>query len=56
VTDQNANRISQQGVGAKPAAAKTATPAADAMVDAPGEPDPTKRTVRPVGPTFLPRH
>jgi uncharacterized protein DUF2865 len=56
VTDQNANRISQQGVGTKPAAAKTAPPAADAMVDAPGEPDPAKRTVRPVGPTFLPRH
>lgn len=58
VTDQNANRISQQGAGvaAKPAAAKAAPAAADAMVDAPGEPDPTKRKVRPVGPTFLPRH
>jgi hypothetical protein len=56
VTDQNTNRISQQGAGAKPAAAKTPPPAADAMVDAPGEPDPAKRTVRPVGPTFLPRH
>jgi hypothetical protein len=58
VTDQNANRISQQGAGvtAKPAAAKTTPPGADAMVDAPGEPDPAKRTVRPVGPTFLPRH
>ena len=58
VTDQNANRISQQGAGAaaKPAAAKAAPAAADAMVDAPGEPDPAKRKVRPVGPTFLPRH
>jgi hypothetical protein len=56
VTDQNANRISQQGAGAKPAAAKATRPAADAMVDAPGEPDPAKRTVRPVGPTFLPQH
>jgi hypothetical protein len=58
VTDQNANRISQQTAGAiaKPTAAKTVPPAADAMVDAPGEPDPAKRKVRPVGPTFLPRH
>lgn len=58
VTDQNANRISQQGVGgaARPAAAKPAPATADAMVDAPGEPDPAKRKVRPVGPTFLPQH
>ncbi len=58
VTDQNANRISQQGAGvaARPAAAKTAPAGPDAMVDAPGEPDPAKRKVRPVGPTFLPQH
>jgi len=28
----------------------------EAMVQAPGEPDPTKRKVREVGPTFLPAH
>jgi len=57
VTDQNANRISGAGGGGKPVApAAGPAAAADAMVDAPGEPDPAKRKVRPVGPTFLPQH
>jgi hypothetical protein len=59
VTEQNANRISQPGAGAtgKPVAPKAEpAAAADAMVDAPGEPDPAKRKVRAVGPTFLPQH
>ena len=55
VTDQNATRISQPAAGGKAATPK-AGPAADAMVDAPGDPDPSKRKVRPVGPTFLPQH
>jgi hypothetical protein len=59
VTDQNASRVSQPGAGANskmtmPTAAPAAT--ADSMVDAPGEPDPAKRKVRAVGPTFLPQH
>jgi len=63
VTDQNAKRLSQPRIGpdgkpVKPdaksdAKAAPANPAA-ALVQAPGEPDPTKRTVRSVGPTFLP--
>jgi uncharacterized protein DUF2865 len=56
VTEQNANRLSQPRGSVSPGV-KTVTPAAaDALVDAPGEPDPTKRKVRPVGPTFLPQH
>ena len=58
VTDQNANRIGQPADG-KPAGSgvKTVSPAAaESMVDAPGEPDPAKRKVRAVGPTFLPAH
>jgi hypothetical protein len=56
VTEQNAKRVSQPGgAGDKPASAPSST-TPDAMVDAPGEPDPTKRKVRAVGPTFLPQH
>jgi hypothetical protein len=33
-----------------------AAPNPAAMVEAPGEPDPAKRKVRSVGPTFIPRH
>lgn len=58
VTDRNANRVSQQPAAAakaKPAdQAKAKSPAA--MVEAPGQPDKTKRKVRAVGPTFLPAH
>jgi hypothetical protein len=60
VTDRNAKRLSQPRIGAdgkriRPdprAKAKSTTPTA--MVEAPGETDPTKRKVRTVGPTFLP--
>jgi len=57
VTEQNANRPAQlRGATSNPGV-KTVTPAAaEALVDAPGEPDPVKRKVRPVGPTFLPQH
>ena len=54
VTEQNAKRLSQPPAAAKPAA--NASKAPEAMVDAPGEPDPSKRKVRAVGPTFLPGH
>jgi hypothetical protein len=61
VTEQNAKRLSQPRIGAdgKPIRpdprAKTPAPETPAaMVDAPGETDPAKRTVRTVGPTFLP--
>jgi hypothetical protein len=58
VTEQNSKRLSQPRIGAdgkpiKPPAKATVTSPA-AMVQAPGELDPTKRTVRTVGPTFLP--
>ena len=57
VTDQNTNRIAQPPAGARPAAPKAAPArSSDAMVDAPGEPDPANRKVRAVGPTFLPQH
>jgi hypothetical protein len=59
VTDRNANRMSQpSAAGAKPNQAKQPAKAAapEAMVDAPGEVDKTKRKVRAVGPTFLPAH
>ena len=57
VTDQSAKKLSQPRLGAdgkplKPGAKPE--PAASALVQAPGEPDPTKRSVRTVGPTFLP--
>ena len=57
VTDRNANRVSQPAAGAKGKQAdhtKVKTP--EAMVEAPGQPDKTKRKVRAVGPTFLPAH
>ena len=63
VTEQNAKRLSQPRVGAdgKPIRpdprAKTAAPAPIAPAPAtetPAEPDPAKRSVRTVGPTFLP--
>ena len=62
VTDQNAKSFAQpKGVApttpATPGAASTTAPSnADALADAPGDPDPGKRNVRSVGPTFLPRH
>ncbi|MBI4365980.1 MAG: DUF2865 domain-containing protein [Deltaproteobacteria bacterium] len=61
VTEQNAKRLSQPRIGAdgKPIrveprskAPAGANPAP--LADAPGEIDPAKRTVRTVGPTFLP--
>jgi hypothetical protein len=61
VIDQNAKRLSQPRIGAdgKPIRVdpRAKTPGADnpaPLADAPGEIDPTKRTVRTVGPTFLP--
>jgi len=61
VTEQNAKRLSQPRIGAdgKPIRpdprAKTPAGANPApLADAPGETDPAKRTVRTVGPTFLP--
>jgi len=65
VTDRNATIRGSQlpPTGAKsntkpsPAAPSAkAAPNPAAMVDAPGEPDKTKRKVRAVGPTFLPAH
>ena len=58
VTDHNAKQLSSQPAAAakakQPDQAKAKTPAA--MVEAPGQPDKTKRKVRAVGPTFLPAH
>jgi len=58
VTDHNAKQLSPQPAAAakakQPDQAKAKTPAA--MVEAPGQPDKTKRKVRAVGPTFLPAH
>jgi hypothetical protein len=61
VTDQNAKRLSQPRIGAdgkpiRPDPRTKAPAAADpaSLADAPGETDPAKRTVRTVGPTFLP--
>lgn len=61
VTDQNAKRLSQPRIGADgrpikpdPRAKAPAPTNPAALVDAPGETDPAKRTVRTVGPTFLP--
>jgi len=60
ITDQNAKRYEQPAANAKPGQPKQNANAGqqppEAMVDAPGEPDPTKRKVRAVGPTFLPAH
>jgi Protein of unknown function (DUF2865) len=58
ITDQNAKRFEQAPAPkGKPTqqGAKT-TPPPEAMVDAPGKIDQTKRKVRAVGPTFLPSH
>jgi hypothetical protein len=53
--------LSQPRIGADgkpirpdPRAKPTAAENPGALADAPGETDPTKRTVRTVGPTFLP--
>jgi hypothetical protein len=60
VTEQNAKRLSQPRLDAsgKPTRndprAKTQTPDPSPIAEAPGETDPTKRTVRTVGPTFMP--
>jgi hypothetical protein len=65
VTEQNAKRLSQPRISAdgkpirndtraKANTSSTAQSPPDAMVEAPGESDPAKRTVRTVGPTFLP--
>jgi Protein of unknown function (DUF2865) len=61
VTEQNAKRLSQPRVGANgkpiradPHANTTAAPEPAPTAVAPVEPDSTKRTVRTVGPTFLP--
>jgi len=59
VTEQNAKKLSQPRTGpdGKPLRADPRAKAADnpaPLADAPGEIDPTKRTVRTVGPTFLP--
>ena len=60
VTEQSAKRMSQPRVGAdgKPIKpdAKAAAGNSSSLVQAPGEPDQTKRSVRTVGPTFLPVH
>jgi Protein of unknown function (DUF2865) len=59
VTDRNASRLSQPAAGGKPDQANQpakSTKAPEAMVEAPGQPDKTKRKVRAVGPTFLPAH
>jgi hypothetical protein len=60
VTEQNSKRLSQPRIGADgkpirpdPRAPTTAAPQ-PAIAEAPGETDPAKRTVRTVGPTFLP--
>jgi hypothetical protein len=60
VTEQNAKRLSQPRFGAdgKPIRpdprAKTTAPEPAPIVQAPGETDAAKRSVRTVGPTFLP--
>jgi hypothetical protein len=63
VTEQNAKQLSQPRIGADgrpirpdqrvPAAATVATPPSG---DTAAEPNPGKRTVRTVGPTFIPAH
>jgi hypothetical protein len=61
VTEQNAKRLSQPRIGADgkpirpdPRAKTTVAPEPTPVAETPGETDPIKRTVRPVGPTFLP--
>jgi hypothetical protein len=61
VTEQNAKQLSQPRVDGKPMRQDQRAPAAAAApvspspnAEAPGETDPTKRSVRTVGPTFWP--
>jgi hypothetical protein len=61
VTEKNAKQLSQPRIGPNgkpirpdPRAKTTTTPGPASIAEAPGETDPTKRTVRTVGPTFLP--
>ena len=61
VTEQNAKQFSQPRIGADgrpirpdPRAKTPAAPQPAPIAEAPGETDPAKRTVRTVGPTFLP--
>ena len=61
VTERNSKRLSQPRIGADgkpirpdPRATTTAAPQPAPIAEAPGETDPAKRTVRTVGPTFLP--
>jgi hypothetical protein len=61
VTEQNAKQLSQPRIGADgkpirpdPRARAPAGTNASPLTDAPGKTDPAKRTVRTVGPTFLP--
>ncbi len=61
VTEQNAKRLSQPRIGADgkpirpdPRAKATAAPEPTPIAEAPAETDPAKRSVRTVGPTFLP--
>ncbi len=61
VTEENAKRLSQPRIGADgkpirpdPRATAPAAPQPAATAETPGETDPAKRTVRTVGPTFLP--
>ena len=59
VTEQNAKRLSQPRTGPdgkplKPETRVEATPPSTSLVEAPGDPDPAKRKVRTVGPSFLP--
>jgi hypothetical protein len=61
VTEENAKRLSQPRIGADgkpirpdPRTTAPAAPQPAAIAETPGETDPAKRTVRTVGPTFLP--
>jgi hypothetical protein len=61
VTEQNAKQLSQPRIGADgkpirpdPRAKTPAAPQPAPIAEAPGETDPAKRSVRTVGPTFLP--
>jgi hypothetical protein len=61
VTEQNAKQLSQPRIGADgkpirpdPRAKTLVAPPPAPIAEAPGETDPAKRTVRTVGPTFLP--
>jgi hypothetical protein len=61
ITEQNAKRLSQPRLGTdgkparpEPSAKTQQPPVSSSIAEAPGEADPAKRTVRTVGPTFLP--